>query len=60
MEYRPEDAGVFVERTDAGWIVRVTERGATTEHDFAAGDAAEEFAHSQRLRLGIVPQQDVS
>lgn len=60
MERRPEGASVQVEKTGEGWVVHVAEAGATADHDFPTAEAAEDFAHSQRLRLGIVPQQDMS
>jgi hypothetical protein len=60
MEFRQENASVTVTQSDGAWVVKVTENGRDDERAFADGDAAEQFAHAQRLRLGIVPQQDMS
>lgn len=60
MDRLPENASVTVDRRNGEWIVTVTEGATVKEETFASEERATDFAHSQRLRLGIVPQQDLS
>jgi len=53
-------ASVEVETADGRYIVHVNENGSVQEHPFEDEDAAQSFAHDQRLRLKIIPQQDLS
>lgn len=60
MRQTAEETSVVVEPTQGGWKVRVDERDLSNERDFARSRDAEDFAHGERLRLGILPQQDMS
>ncbi|MDP3895359.1 MAG: hypothetical protein Q8Q62_01645 [Mesorhizobium sp.] len=60
MDRLPENASVTVDRRDGEWIVTVTEGATIKKETFANEERAADFAHGERLRLGIVPQQDVS
>ena len=53
-------ASVTVESDGDTWTVRVDDDGSVTEQEFGTEDEAEEFAHSQRMLLGLVPQQDLA
>lgn len=60
MDITSSNASVTVDMRDGQWTVTVTENGSVQEQTFDSEDRAADFAHGQRLRLGIVPQQDVS
>lgn len=60
MEYRTERAAVTVDQADEAWTVSVSENGRVERRDFSSEDEAKDFAHAQRLRLGLVPQPDMS
>lgn len=60
MDNVPENASVTVDARDGQWIVRVAEGASVEERTFDSEDLATDFAHGQRLRLGLIPQQDVS
>ncbi len=53
-------ASVTVQSNGDTWNVLVDDNGTVTEQDFGTADEAEEFAHSQRLLLGITPQADIA
>jgi hypothetical protein len=60
MDHVTNEAGVTVRGDAEGWTVQMTENGAVTEQEFPTEELAEDFASSQRLRLGLVPQADLA
>ena len=60
MAQLQENSSVTIEATDGGWHVQVVENGLVSEQHFETEEAAEDFASSQRMLLGLVPQQDIA